>query len=214
MLLLWGDGVKESISSVMYLCCQGHMFRKHGTLLVLMRLMLDNVHLHRQSPDLFQLYIVLNEISIFNVVKKINWIFTFVFWDLKASGLCEYNSDPYLLLVHIVHISYTPRNQLTCVVKVITDDCLIGLLCVEPQTQFIKLFSLILMNHAPAAGSFLPLHLQQLNSYIRGSVFFNFCFVYCQNIYHYLFFPIFKAYFKHYWKNQRIVKYFWAARCK
>lgn len=66
-------------------------------------------------------------------------------------------------LVHIVHISYTPRNQLTCVAKVITDDCLIGLLCVEPQTQFIKLFSLTLMNHAPAAGSFLPSHLQQLN---------------------------------------------------
>lgn len=79
-------------------------------------------------------------------------------------------------LVHSVHISYTPRNQLTCVVKVITDDCLIGLLCVEPQTQFIKLFSLTLMNHAPGAGSFLALHLQQLNSYIRGSVLlFLFC---------------------------------------
>lgn len=75
-------------------------------------------------------------------------------------------------LVNIVHISNTPRNQLTCVVKVITDDCLIGLLCVEPQTQFIKLFSLTLMNHAPGAGYFLASHLQQPNSYIRDSVFF------------------------------------------
>lgn len=48
------------------------MFRKHGTLVVLMRLMFDYVNWHsrRQSTDLFQLYIVLNEITVFNVVKK------------------------------------------------------------------------------------------------------------------------------------------------
>lgn len=64
--------MKESISSVMWLCCHGHVFRKHGTLLGLMRLMFDYVNLHsrRQSTDLFQLYVVLNEITAFNVVKK------------------------------------------------------------------------------------------------------------------------------------------------
>lgn len=78
---------------------------ENRTLLVLMRLMFDYVNLHsrRQSTDLFQLYIVLNEITIFNLVKK-KMSFCFCFWDLEASGLCAYNSDPHLLPgTHCIH---------------------------------------------------------------------------------------------------------------
>lgn len=72
----------------MYLCCHGIVFRKHRTLLVLMRLMFDyryvNLHSRRQSTDLFQLYIVLTEITVFNVVKKKKMSFCFCFLGFES----------------------------------------------------------------------------------------------------------------------------------